>query len=261
MPNDFFSFKKFTIYQDRCAMKVGTDGVLLGVLAPIAENVLTSENVSSENISSEKENSHYKILDIGTGTGLVAIMLAQRCLGRATVVGVEIDSDATTQARENADATDWDIQIYNSSIQLFTENNKEKFDLIVSNPPYFINSLKAPDKNRNTARHTDELSFEDLVDSAEKLLAENGRFTVIIPYSSEKDFINIADLKKMFAKSVVRVVPKVGKEAKRSVITFCKQEEDFNCNTNVTELVIETENRHCYTEEFKSLTADFYLKH
>jgi tRNA1Val (adenine37-N6)-methyltransferase len=246
MPNDFFSFKKFTIYQDRCAMKVGTDGVLLGVLAPVWAS--KDEFVGS-------------ILDVGTGTGLVAIMLAQRTEGKAKVSAVEIDSDASEQARENASKTPWEIDVYNKSIQDFALECQEKFDLIVSNPPYFINSLKAPDKNRNTARHTDELSFEDLVDSAEKLLAENGRFTVRIPYSSEKDFINIADSKKMFAKSVVRVVPKVGKDAKRSVITFCRQVENFNCNTNVTELVIETENRHCYTEEFKSLTADFYLKH
>ncbi len=246
MPNDFFSFKKFTIYQDRCAMKVGTDGVLLGVLAPVLAS--NDEFVGS-------------ILDIGTGTGLVAIMLAQRTEGKAKVSAVEIDSDAAEQARENASETPWQLDVYNNSIQDFVLECQEKFDLIVSNPPYFINSLKAPDKNRNTARHTDELSFEDLVDSAEKLLAENGRFTVIIPYSSENDFIKIADSRKMFAKSVVRVVPKVGKEAKRSVITFCWQVENFNCNTNVTELVIETENRHCYTEEFKSLTADFYLKH
>lgn len=246
MPNDYFSFKQFTIRQDKCAMKVGTDGVLLGVLAP----VLLDDNNHVSNI-----------LDIGTGTGLVAIMLAQRCLGRAAVIGVEIDSDAATQAVENASETPWKIDVYNNSIQGFAHECQEKFDLIVSNPPFFINSLKAPDKSRNTARHTDELSFEDLVDSAEKLLAENGRFTVIIPCSSENDFIKIADSRKMFAKSVVRVVPKVGMQAKRSVVTFARGSDKNNCNTNVTELVIETEIRHCYTEEFKSLTADFYLKH
>ena len=246
MPNDYFSFKQFTIRQDKCAMKVGTDGVLLGVLAPV---LLDDNNLVSN------------ILDIGTGTGLVAIMLAQRCLGRAAVIGVEIDSDAATQAVENASKTPWKIDVYNNSIQGFAHECQEKFDLIVSNPPFFINSLKAPDKSRNTARHTDELSFEDLVDSAEKLLAENGRFTVIIPYSSENDFIKIAGSRKMFAKSVVRVVPKVGMQAKRSVVTFARGSDKNNCNTNVTELVIETEIRHCYTEEFKSLTADFYLKH
>ena len=246
MPNDYFSFKQFTIHQDRCAMKVGTDGVLLGVLAPI---------------SLENNDSFPKILDIGTGTGLVAIMLAQRTGGSAQISAVEIDSAAASQAQDNVDATKWNIEVYNASIQDFTKSANEKFDLIVSNPPYFINSLKAPDKSRNTARHTDELSFEDLVGSAEKLLAEKGRFTVIIPFSSENEFIRIADAKNLFAESLVRVVPKVGKEAKRSVITFCKVSEKNNCNTNVTELVIETETRHCYSEEFKRLTADFYLKH
>lgn len=252
MPNDFFSFKQFTIHQDRCAMKVGTDGVLLGVLSPIDAGYV---------LSSEKENSEYKILDIGTGTGLVAIMLAQRTEGKAKISAVEIDSEAALQARENASNTPWQIDVYNKSIQDFAHECQEKFDLIVSNPPYFINSLKAPDKNRNTARHTDTLSFEDLVGSAEKLLADEGRFTVIIPCSSENDFIEIAKGSNLFAESIIRVLPKVGKEAKRSVITFVRDADKNNCNTNVTELVIETESRHCYTEEFKRLTADFYLKH
>ena len=252
MPNDFFSFKQFTIHQDRCAMKVGTDGVLLGVLSPVdTQNVL----------SSEKENSEYKILDIGTGTGLVALMLAQRTEGKAKISAVEIDLEAALQARENASNTPWQIDVYNNSIQDFAHECQEKFDLIVSNPPYFINSLKAPDKNRNTARHTDTLSFEDLVGSAEKLLADEGRFTVIIPCSSENDFIEITKGSNLFAESIIRVLPKVGKEAKRSVITFVRDADKNNCNTNVTELVIETESRHCYTEEFKRLTADFYLKH
>ena len=246
MPNDYFSFKQFTIRQDKCAMKVGTDGVLLGVLAPV---LLDDNNLVSN------------ILDIGTGTGLVAIMLAQRCLGRAAVIGVEIDSDAATQAIENASKTPWQIDVYNNSIQGFAHECQEKFDLIVSNPPYFINSLKAPDKNRNTARHTDTLSFEDLVGSAEKLLADEGRFTVIIPCSSENDFIEISKGSNLFAESIIRVLPKLGKEAKRSVITFVRDADKNNCNTNVTELVIETESRHCYTAEFKRLTADFYLKH
>lgn len=245
MPNDYFSFKQFTIRQDRCAMKVGTDGVLLGVLAPV---LALAENSK-------------RILDIGTGTGLVAIMLAQRTGGGAQISAVEIDSEAAIQARENASETPWEIDVYNNSIQTFALECQEKFDLIVSNPPFFINSLKAPEKSRNTARHTDTLSFEDLVISAEKLLADKGLFTVIIPYSSESDFIKIASANNLIADTIIRVIPKVGKEAKRSVITFCKGNENVNCNINVTELVIEKEERHCYSDEFKSLTADFYLKH
>jgi tRNA1Val (adenine37-N6)-methyltransferase len=245
MPNDYFSFKQFTIRQDRCAMKVGTDGVLLGVLAPVL---------------APAENS-MRILDIGTGTGLVAIMLAQRTGGSAQISAVEIDSEAAVQARENASETPWKIDVYNNSIQDFALECQEKFDLIVSNPPFFVNSLKAPEKSRNTARHTDTLSFEDLVISAEKLLADKGLFTVIIPYSSESDFIKIASANNLIADTIIRVIPKVGKEAKRSVITFCRGNENVNCNINVTELVIEKEERHCYSDEFKSLTADFYLKH
>lgn len=240
MANDYFSFKQFTIHQDRCAMKVGTDGVLLGVLAPTIDSG--------------------RILDIGTGTGLVGIMLSQRC-PQAMVTGVELDANAAKQAEENATSTGWKIKIINKSIQDFSSQCEEKFDLIVSNPPYFINSLKAPEKNRNTARHTDELSFEELIESAEKLLSEEGKFSVIIPYSEEENFIGIANKRNLIAESSVRIIPKVGKDPKRSVITFCKCKNKINCNINVTELVIEKEERHCYSDEFKKLTADFYLKH
>lgn len=240
MANDYFSFKQFTIHQDRCAMKVGTDGVLLGVLAPTIDSG--------------------RILDIGTGTGLVGIMLSQRC-PQAMVTGVELDANAAKQAEENATSTGWNIKIINKSIQDFSSQCEEKFDLIVSNPPYFINSLKAPEKNRNTARHTDELSFEELIESAEKLLSEEGKFSVIIPYSEEENFIGIANKRNLIAVSSVRIIPKVGKDPKRSVITFCKCKNKINCNINVTELVIEKEERHCYSDEFKKLTADFYLKH
>lgn len=240
MANDYFSFKQFTIHQDRCAMKVGTDGVLLGVLAPTIDSG--------------------RILDIGTGTGLVGIMLSQRC-PQAIVTGVELDANAAKQAEENATSTGWKIKIINKSIQDFSSQCEEKFDLIVSNPPYFINSLKAPEKNRNTARHTDELSFEELIESAEKLLSEEGKFSVIIPYSEEENFIGIANKRNLIAVSSVRIIPKVGKDPKRSVITFCKCKNKINCNINVTELVIEKEERHCYSDEFKKLTADFYLKH
>lgn len=240
MANDYFSFKQFTIHQDRCAMKVGTDGVLLGVLAPTIDSG--------------------RILDIGTGTGLVGIMLSQRC-PQAMVTGVELDANAAKQAEENATSTGWNIKIINKSIQDFSFQCEEKFDLIVSNPPYFINSLKAPEKNRNTARHTDELSYEELIESAEKLLSEEGKFSVIIPYSEEENFIDIANKRNLIAESSVRIIPKVGKEPKRSVITFCRCKNKINCNINVTELVIEKEERHCYSDEFKKLTADFYLKH
>ena len=253
MPNDYFSFKQFTIRQDRCAMKVGTDGVLLGVLAPVLPtDMMVASSDGCENA--------YKILDIGTGTGLVAIMLAQRTGGKAQISAVEIDAEAAEQARENTSETPWKIDVYNSSIQDFASESTQKFDLIVSNPPFFVNSLKAPEKSRNTARHTDTLSFEDLVLSAEKLLSEKGRFTVIIPVQSESDFIKVANASGLVLETIVRVVPKVGKEAKRSVITFLKNGLNEKCNTKVTELVIETENRHCYSDDFKRLTADFYLK-
>lgn len=133
MPNPYFSFKQFTVYHDRCAMKVGTDGVLLGAWADV---------VSARNI-----------LDIGTGTGLISLMMAQRC--NARIRAVDIDADAVEQARGNVAASPWQdrIEVELQDICHFT--SETLFDVIVSNPPYFTDSLKCPGKQRNIARHTD----------------------------------------------------------------------------------------------------------
>ena len=141
MPNSFFSFKKFTIHHDRCAMKVGTDGVLLGAWTDVA---------------------HSKhLLDIGSGTGLVALMLAQRCTGEIT--GIEIDKEAVEQSRENVAASPWKerIEILWQDVRQYTPN--DLYDTIVSNPPYFVDSLKCPDGQRNTARHSDTLDADQLI--------------------------------------------------------------------------------------------------
>ena len=155
MSNPFFQFKQFTIRHDKCAMKVGTDGVLLGAWA------------GTESCS--------RILDVGTGTGLIALMLAQR--SKAVVDAIDIDADACLQAQENAESSLFAgrINVFHSDLVDFAQASTHLYDLIVSNPPYFVDSLKCPNLQRNTARHTDTLTLEDLLQYSRKLLAPQGR--------------------------------------------------------------------------------------
>ena len=156
-----FTFKQFYIDHSRCAMKVGTDGTLIGAWF--------SANCNN-----------CRILDIGTGTGLIAIMAAQR-FSDAQIIGIDIDSDCIEQARENVAASPWSerISIIHSALQEFTSS--KGFDVIISNPPYFVDSLLSPDDKRSTARHTTSLSFSDLFDGVERLLAQDGTFALILP--------------------------------------------------------------------------------
>ena len=155
MSNPFFQFKQFTIRHDKCAMKVGTDGVLLGAWA-----------------GTESCN---RILDIGTGTGLIALMLAQR--SKAAIDAIDIEADACLQAQENAESSLFAgrINVFHSDLVDFAQASTHLYGLIVSNPPYFVDSLKCPNLQRNTARHTDTLTLEDLLQYSRKLLAPQGR--------------------------------------------------------------------------------------
>ncbi len=165
MSNPFFQFKQFTIRHDKCAMKVGTDGVPLGAWAGI--------------------ESCNRILDIGTGTGLTAMMLAQR--SKAVIDAIDIDAEACLQAQENAESSPFAerIKIQHSALSDFAQTDTGLYDLIVSNPPYFVDSLKCPDQKRNTARHTDTLTLEDLLQDSRKLLAPQGRIALILPYDQK----------------------------------------------------------------------------
>lgn len=197
MPSNSFTFRKFTIVQDRCAMKVGTDGVLLGAWA----------------------NGGRDILDIGTGTGVVALMMAQRNNG-ANVTAVEIDREAAIQARENVAASPFaeNIKVVETEIQSF--GHEGKFDAIVSNPPFFTDSLKNPDSQRSTARHTDSLSYRDLFSAVSRLLDDNGEFSAIIPSDCLTAFTAEAYLSglAMSRRCAIRTTPR--KQAKRYLVAF-----------------------------------------
>jgi len=235
MANDYFKFKQFTIYQDNCAMKVGTDGVLLGSWADC-------ENAKS-------------ILDIGTGTGLIALMLAQR--SNSEIDAVEIDDLACMQAKENIAKTDWkdSIQIINTPFQNFSKSIDKKYDLIVSNPPYFQNSLFAPDKKRTDARHNSNLQLDELLSGALELLADNGALSVILPYLEGNFFILKASELGLYCTRQTNVLPRPNKEPKRLLLEFMKIKKPLV----EQEIIIELNKRHEYSDAYKNLTKDFYL--
>lgn len=234
MPNPFFKFKQFTIHHDRCAMKVGTDGVLLGAWTDLSE----SRN----------------ILDIGTGTGLIALMLAQRC-PQAQIIGIDIDSEAVGQASENMASSPWKERVKADLQNVCSYQPSMLFDTIVSNPPYFINSLKCPDNQRNTARHTDTLDMPSLVQRTADLLTAEGRFSIILPAEQTEELIQMAEGVGLYPSRHTAVITRPGLSPKRTLMEFRKTKTAYAMD----ELVIELE-RHVYSQDYIKLTREFYLK-
>lgn len=234
MPKPYFTFKQFTIYHDRCAMKVGTDGVLLGAWT----------NLKNAN----------RILDVGTGTGLIALMLAQRTRD-AKITAIDIDADAVGQAKENVLASPWKDRVEVALQDVCTYVPDGLFDIIVSNPPYFVNSLKCPDGQRTTARHTDSLDANRLIGKVTELLAPEGCFSLILPADQTNELLRIAGEYGLYPSRITRVVTRPGLPPKRVLVEFRKTTQI--CEE--TELVVELD-RHVYSEDYISLTKDFYLK-
>ena len=235
MASDDFRFKRFIVRHDRCAMKVGTDGVLLGTWADVAHAGT--------------------ILDIGAGSGLVALICAQR--SNAMITAVEIDDEAAAQAAENAAGSPWKdrIAVVHSSIEEFAAASGQHFDAIVSNPPYFENSYKAKGERRNLARHADMLTPGDLVRHAAALLADGGSFSCILPAEEECTFADRAEKEGLHLRRKTMVLPREGAEPKRVLFVFRRQQ----CNASVSSLAILKRDSNEATEEYKNLTRDFYL--
>ncbi len=235
MSNQEFVFKQFKITQDKCAMKVGTDAVLLG---------------SWVNTSHAK-----KILDIGTGTGIIALMLAQK--SSANIDAIDIDNGAFIQASENANACKWKnrIEVHQISLQEFAKNNNQQYDLIVSNPPYFVDSSKALEESRTNARHTDQLPFVDLLNGILKLLLPTGKFYVILPTKESELFRELAERNKLYLTKLTRVITRADKPEKRVLMRFEFIHKPFSEDS----IVIENDERHSYSNDYKELTKDYYL--
>ncbi|MBC5863850.1 tRNA1(Val) (adenine(37)-N6)-methyltransferase [Flavobacterium turcicum] len=233
-----FQFKQFAVEQDRCAMKIGTDGVLLGAWTPISNNP-------------------FSILDIGAGTGIIALMLAQRS-NAEQIDALEIDEDAYEQATDNFENSPWSDRLfcYHAGLDEFVEEPEDEYDVIVSNPPFYTEDYKTENEQRDLARFADAMPFEELIEAADLLLSENGIFSVIIPYKEEGNFIALANEYELYPLKITRVKGTPTTEIKRSLLAFTRKE---TIDYTVDELIIETE-RHIYTPEYIALTKDFYLK-
>lgn len=231
-----FQFKEFSVSQDKSAMKIGTDGVLLGAWAQI-------------------EN-EFSVLDIGTGTGVIALMLAQR--SNAEIIdAIELEDNAYEQAVENFENSDWGDRLfcYHASLQEFAEEIDDKYDFIISNPPFYTDDFKSEDNERNKARFEDSLPFDHLIKGAKKLLEENGNFFVIIPFKEENNFISLANNVGLHLQKSCRVQGNEKSEIKRSLLHFSTKRTEPKFES----LIIEIE-RHKYTTDYINLVKDFYLK-
>jgi len=244
MASTEFRFKQFTIRHDKCAMKVGTDGVILGAWCPIS------------NFQFQISNTPFSVLDVGTGSGLIARMLMQRC-PEAQIDAIDIDPNAVEQARENG------VNAYLSRLQDWPDHQSaitdHQYDLIVSNPPYFQNSLKNPDKGRELARHTDSLSYEELVKHSARLMKAGGRLALILPADAEQEVHQLAAAENLFLTRVTHVYSKETKPARRVLLCFAKIHiSNFKFQIVEDSLILEDE-KGGRSAAYSELCSEFYL--
>ena len=232
-----FKFKQFQLNQDRCAMKIGTDGVLLGAWVEV-----TATN---------------SILDIGTGTGVIALMLAQRN-ATAHVLGIEPDPESAVQAEENCTQSPWAdrLKIVASTIQDFSKTTEQTFDLIVSNPPFFTGGTLSATQNKNNVRHTLKLPHGELFDAVRRILSKKGRFCVVLPLIEGLRFKDLGKSYGFYCTKVTKIIPRDGKPVERLLLQFEREPNTLVQDSLVIQL---DEKRHNYTEEYIALTKAFYL--
>ena len=238
MSNPFFHFKQFSIRQDKCAMKVGTDGVLLGAWVDVPLSTRLA-------------------LDVGTGSGLIALMIAQRSNGQAMIDAIDVDADACNQAFENVTKSPYKDRISVIRQSFFDYSSEKKYDLIISNPPYFKNVLPCPDEKRNTARNNDSLPLKQLIEHAVSMLSENGHIALILPalLSDELDFIIATH--RLLIRRRTEIITVEGNKPKRLLVELTAS----NIQNPISEyktLILETKDRK-RTEQYKALTKEFYL--
>jgi tRNA1Val (adenine37-N6)-methyltransferase len=231
--NNYFKFKQFTVVQEYSAMKVGIDGVLLGAWAGIQEAKT--------------------ILDVGTGTGLIALMMAQR--SDAKITAIEIDKSACREALMNVHNSPWtdQIEVIHTTFQEFERSANQRFDCIVSNPPYFENSSRPDDLHRRNARHNDELPFTDLIKGSISLLQANGYLSVILPVVISEKFVKTAGNLGLYLNRTTWIKHKPEKPYHRRLLEFSRNK------TSPDESILVIENNREYTDDYKNLTREFYL--
>ncbi|MBV7440671.1 methyltransferase [Weeksellaceae bacterium TAE3-ERU29] len=232
--SNVFRFKKFEVSQNNVGAKVGTDGVLLGAWTPI--------------------NEKYKnYLDIGTGTGVIALILAQR--SRSIIDAIDIDNNACKTASFNFEQSIWKDNLNLLKGDFLEYPFTKKYDCIVSNPPFYKNIFPIDNQQRNFARNESSLSFEHLINKVSSILSPFGIFSVIIPFEYEQEFILLAEKVKLFAKKILRVKGNINSKIKRSLICF-----SFDKFEVEEDLLIIEEQRHIYTQKYIDLVKNFYLK-
>ncbi len=230
-----FQFKEFCIEQDRCAMKIGTDGVLLGAWT--------------------KPNNVFSILDIGTGTGLIALMLAQKSQSE-TIDALEIDEDAYEQAVGNFENSPWADRLfcYHASLLEFAKEIDQQYDLIVSNPPFYADTYHSTDPKRNKARFVSSLPFDHLFACVAKLLSPEGYFTMIAPFKEEENLLQTAKNYNLYPQQICRVKGNQDSAVIRSLFKFSRHKKEVRLEN----LTLEIE-RHKRTPAYDKLVQDFYL--
>jgi len=233
--NEKFRFRQFEVSHHRSTMKVGTDAVILGAWLEVS---------SSKNI-----------LEIGTGCGIIALMLAQKSL--ATIDAIDVDEESANEASENFANSPWfnRLKSFHLSLNDFVVKNAGIYYLIVSNPPFFQNSLLPPSEKRQLARHNSNLSFEDFLDYGSRLLSHDGRLAVILPVSEEMKFIEIAERKSLFLRSKLDIFPKPSKPEKRVILVF-----SFHKTENlISDSIILRNENGVYSDDYKRITKEFHI--
>ena len=238
MPNNFFRFKQFIIYQDKCAMKVCTDACLFGSMVAVTVQQSTVNSV----------------LDIGTGTGLLSLMFAQKNID-AKIDAIEIDENAAMQAAQNFQASPWHKRLFIVQGDIREISFNKKYDLIISNPPFYESSLQSNNAKRNIALHGNELTFLELIIAVEKYLSENGSFAVLLPFTRAEEFINLAKEKKINLAERIDVKQSVSHTFFRSILFFIRSISKPSYKT-----ISIKEKKNEYTKEFKELLKPYYLR-
>jgi len=230
-----FQFKQFSVEDDQSAMKVGTDAVLLGSW-----------------VQPENEKT---ILDIGTGSGVIALMMAQK--STAKIDAIDFDKDSILQAERNFQKSQWfsQLKVIHISLQNYTKSVTHKYDLIVSNPPFFDQSLKSHNKEKSISKHTDSLKFNELAHGIKQLLNPTGKAYLILPPVEAAQFLDEARIEGLFCCKKLNIVPIEGKAINRWIFEI----SSFRTKLIEEELTIRDKNQH-YTTKYKELTKDFYIK-